>query len=163
MTRPLKIFRYTLHRSSRDPVQKFYKGTRFEDCRQLDAVVATSTKKEAMALFGITASEANSYMSVSRADPDANQSAKLALSKPGQVFARPSHCWGDDAAYFEITREPHVVRPRVKRRPLSEIFAERDAREFTSEELEMIMERFAMSNDPMGQSIAAKAKRKIGV
>jgi hypothetical protein len=45
---------------------------------------------------------------------------------------------------------------------MTEIFAERAAREFTREELEAIVERFAMANDPVGQSIASKARAQLG-
>ena len=55
-----------------------------------------------------------------------------------------------------------MVRKRIKRRSFSEIMAEREQREFTREELETIMERFAMSNDPVGQSIAQKARAQLG-
>jgi hypothetical protein len=161
MSRELKIFRITLMRSTRDPVAEHYAGTRFADCRQIDAVVAAATKKEATELFGISSSEANHYMSSMKANPNDNVSAKIALSKPGQVFAKPTNCWADEATHFEISREPHRVRPRIKSRSIIEIMAEREESEFTREELEAILERFAMANDSLGQSIAAKAQTKL--
>ncbi len=150
MTRPLRVFGYTMARSGSDPIAEYYPD--IGRCSQLTAVVAAKTQKEAMVLFGISAHEANGYMG----ETGNPEQIETAMSKPGQVFARPID--EHKGPYFEITRQPYVPRPRSPRLSFS---AMKFPPRFTQEQLEMIAERFAMANDPVGQSIAEKAKTML--
>lgn len=157
MARPLKVFAYTLSCSSEE--SKLL-GQR-SHIRQVKAIVATTTKKEAVEKFGITQSEARGYMSETR---NAASIAK-ATSKPGQVFAYGINDYSEDKKYIEIARRPHVPIPRPKRPSYEEMMAtreenrkKREARRLTKEELEYIAEMFGGSNYPVALSIAEKAR-----
>jgi hypothetical protein len=123
--------------------------------RQVRAIVATRTKKEAIALFGCTAGEFREYSSKTSNAID----LEVALAKPGQLFVRRIDDW--DGNYLPSSRSPHVPLPRVKgpSKPLSQ----RPQRllpvaKFTRNELEMIRDHFAMANDSDGLGIAEKAQ-----
>lgn len=146
-TRPLRVFGFCLMRSPSDQIIDPADNGRHDDCRQLSAVVATTTKKEAMEKFGVSTSEANGYMT----ETGNEQQIAAAMSEPGTVFARPINAW--DSKYYKIERKPHVVHPRRVR--VTYVYIPRP--EFTKEELLAIAERFEMANDPVGQSIAEKA------
>lgn len=129
--------------------------------RQIHAIVAAPTKKVAIEKFGITSSEARSFMSQT-----GNQaSITKALSNPGQVFASSIDDYSDNKTYIEITRNPHVPFPRTKRPSFEDTMAaraqrkaERKAREFTQEERDYLVEMFEGANNPVAQSIAQKVK-----
>lgn len=76
MSRPLKVFGYTIFLVGIE-IQKL------ENKRQARAIVACSTKKEAMKKFDISLYEANNHMSETTNEDE----IKMAISKPGQVFA----------------------------------------------------------------------------
>jgi hypothetical protein len=149
MARELKVWGMTLSARNLDNLPLRPDGRREVQCK---AVVATRTKKEAMALFGVTANEMNNYGGETGHEP----SLQIAMSQPNQVFA----CGIDDYDYnfVPITRQPWITRPRFKRAPY---VAPIDPPEFTDEELEAIMERFSMANDPVGQSIVEKIKMML--
>ena len=149
MPRPLIVYGYTLMASPQE-VLKHYPDTKYVS--QVRAVVATRTKKEAIAAFGVSTGEARNYISVTGNEHE----LEIALAKPGQVFARPLNEWNGD--YFEIERRSHVPRKRAR----GVLTHYTPPPSFTREELEAIAERFAMANDSIGQEIAAKALLMLG-
>lgn len=160
MARELKVFSYTMS-SHGDESERL--GQR-SHVRQVRAVVATRTKKEAIEKFGIPASVANGYMG----ETGNEQDIAKAMSKPGQVFAHALDAYGDQRTYIEIERKPHEPIKRPKRIPIEERMAqwdrerrEQEAREFTDEELEYLVEMFTGANNPLAGSIAEKAKLQL--
>jgi hypothetical protein len=151
--KPYTVYGMVIARRSEDAVLKHYPDA--DRHRQLRAVVATKTKKAAAQALGVTIGEFNMYSSCT----GNNLEVETALSKPGQVFARPLD--ERDGAFFEITRPAHVPIPRHKPVRAPYVMPE-STPEFSAEEIEAIMDRFAMANDPIGQSIVAKAKAMLG-
>lgn len=156
MARELKVFSYTL---SCSPDENEALGAR-KHTRQIKAVVATTTKREAIEKFGVTQSEARDYMGETGHKP----SVDIAISKPGQVFAYSIDDYSDNPKYIEISRKPHVPVKRPKRKSYEEIRAEREerraeeaARRLNEEELDYLVDMFGGANSPVAQSIAAKA------
>lgn len=127
------------------------------DGRQIRAITAARTKKRAQEIFGITSTEMRDFCSQTFNDFE----VETAMSKPEQLFGRGLDAHSRAENFIEISRSPHVVQKRVKRKPLSEIIAERAKRNFDRDELLAISERFSMANDPIGQSIAAKAQAML--
>lgn len=122
--------------------------------RQITMIVATRTKKRAQELFGCTSTEMRDYSAVTGNEFD----CATALRQPEQVFARPLMTNKANAPYRPIYREPHVPIPRRKKKPFVPAPAPVN---FTADELQMIADRFAMSNDPDGQTIAEKAEKML--
>lgn len=131
--------------------------------RQLRAFVAVTTKKEAAEKFGISMHEANGYMGES----GNTRETEIALTKPGQVFGTSLNTY-DGTAVIEITRTPHVARKRIKKLSYAEQRAVRQAadeekatREFTSEELQYLVDMFSSANAELAVSIANKASKQL--
>jgi len=144
--RPLTVYGICIHRLISDPIlENFPKAT---NCAQLRAIVATHTKKEAAELLGISVSHLSEYGSVSGNE----EQIAIATAKPGQIFAKPITDYSDK--YVEIARTPYMAKRRFLRSDVS-------AEVFTSEELETIIDHFAESDDPVGQSIASKAREMM--
>jgi hypothetical protein len=161
MARELKVFAMTLATYG-DESERLGQA---RHVRQMQAVVATTTKKEAIEKFGITPSEANGYMH----ETGNEQDIAKAMSKPGQVFAHAINSYGNDRPYIEITRTPHVPLKRAKRLSYEERKAlwdeadrQRELRQFTHEELEYMVDMFAGANNPVAASIAERARLRLG-
>lgn len=161
MARTLKVFRYTLA-SYREEAARLGQPSHI---RQMNAIVAVTTKREAIEKFGITSSEANNFLGQTGNHADIAK----AMSKPGQVFAYALNDYKEaDRKYIEVERAPHVPIKRAKRVPIDVRMAmfdqqrrEREAREFTREELEYLVDMFDGANNPVAASIAAKAKLSL--
>jgi hypothetical protein len=160
MARELKVFGYTLITYG-DESKRLGQRSHVRQCK---AVVATTTRKEAIEKFGITQGEASGYMSETGNEHD----IAIAMSKPGQVFAFAL----DDHKHanpIEIFREPHKPIPRRRRPTFEELQAARQAREeeqkkreFNRDELEHLVEMLAGANHPLSASIAEKARLQLG-
>lgn len=125
--------------------------------RQCRAVVAAKTKKAAAELFGVSYGEFSNY----GCETGDTLEIDTAMANPNQVFARSVDDYS--GPYVEISRKPHVPFKRAKKQyaPVFD-YTRRDVPAFTNEELTTILERFVMSNDPVGQSIATKAEKMLG-
>jgi hypothetical protein len=126
--------------------------------RQIRAIVATRTKKEACEKLGLSASEARGFL----AETFNPEETDMAMSEPGQVFATQSHV---KKYFIKIERRPHVPVKRTKRLSFAEQMkireknrAEREARAFTREELEYMVDLFSSANNPLAASIAERAR-----
>lgn len=126
--------------------------------RQIRAIVATTTKKEAIEKLGLNSSGGRDFLTETGNDDE----IKLATSKPGQVFAFEPH--RSKSVYIEITRKAHVPFKRSKRLTYEEqkalrdqAEAERAKRKFTNEELEYLVDLLTGANNPVGASIAERA------
>jgi hypothetical protein len=139
MARDLKVYGMVISGSRADNLA---------DAVQVSAIVAATTKAEAANLFGVSSGEFRNYASVTG---NAEQ-VEIAMSKPGQVFARNANRYHGE--YVEITRTPRTVTPRKPRVPF--VMPQRAVR-FTMEELEMIAGYFSAANSPVGKSICEKA------
>ena len=139
MAREMKVFGSTIAWCRDDAIT---------NCRQVRAIVAAETKAEAARLMGMSIGEFNNYASQTGNDVEVT----LALSKPGQLFARSVNAW--KGPYVEITRTPYVSIPRRKRVPY---VAPPPPVRFTVEELEMIAGYFSEGNSPLAASIRDKA------
>lgn len=126
--------------------------------RQCRAVVAAKTKKAAAELFGVSYGEFANY----GCETGNALEIDTAMATPNQVFARSVDDYS--GPYVEISRRPHVPFRRVKKQyaPVFDYTRMDEVPAFTHEELTTILERFAMSNDPIGQSIATKAEKMLG-
>lgn len=145
--RTLKVFGIILASYRDDRMQEHYPDMP-DHVRQVRAIVATKTKKEAQELFGVTSGEMNNFSGETGNEFE----LATALAKPGQVFARPVNKF-NDTPFVEITRKAHVP---MKRRPRPVWTPPVPKPAFTKEELETIFARFEMSNDP--DSIAVRDK-----
>ena len=152
----LKVFGMCIASYSKDEVFKYYTDEQYLRSRQLEAVVATKTKKEAAQLFGVT----YNYFSEYAGETGNERQIAAAMSNPGVVMARPLNVYGNDAPYFPVYREPHIIRPRRKKKPLDLTITKPY---FTNKDLLMIEQRFAMSNDPEGVEIARKCRIMLGI
>lgn len=160
MARELKVFGMIIA-SFGGEAQRL--GSR-QHIRQIRAVVATTTKKEAIEKLGITATDARDHLG----ETGNEQEIKIAMSKPGQVFASAIDAYSDDKKYIEIERNPHVPVKRGKRESYEERAARwarqdaaREARKFTAEELEHLVDMLSGANHPLSASIAEKAKLRL--
>jgi hypothetical protein len=161
MARELKVFGITLM-CSREEADALGMEAH---ARQVRAIVAATTKKEAVAKFGISQHEAAHFMT----GPTGN-SAEIAqaMTNPGQVFAYNGYgrvVTTGAPKYIEIERKPHAPMKRTKRPTYEEIMAARAKREaekakrkFSAEELEYMAEMFGSANNPLALAIAQKAK-----
>jgi hypothetical protein len=143
MARDLKVFGMVISGRREDGL---------DNAVQVSAVVAARTKIEAANLFGVSSGEFSKYASVTG---NAEQ-VTIAMSKPGQVFARNAVKYGGE--YVEIKRTPRTVTPR---RPRIPFVMPTPAARFTVEELEMIAGYFSNGNSPEAASICAKANKMI--
>jgi len=141
VARDLKVYRMVLMTRTGDNLPG----------RQISAVVATRTKKEAQERFGITTNEMNDYAATTTNEGD----VKAAMSKPGQVFAHRLDDYSDDKTYVEIVRQPHVPISRRVRKPLAPYVPKP---QFTQDELELIVAYFERANSPEAAAVAEKAK-----
>lgn len=163
MARELKVFRYVMSTYGDESSRL---GQR-SHIRQMNGLVATTTKREAIEKFGITSSEANGFLGETGNEHDIAK----AMSKPGQVFAYALDDYrSHDRVYIEVERKAHVPIKRVKGPSWEERLAlidqqrkEREAREFNREELEYLVEMFTGANNPIAASIAEKAKLVLSV
>jgi hypothetical protein len=154
--RTLKVFGYILATYG-DESARLGQASHVRQCR---AIVAATTKKEAAEKFGISMHEANGFMSETGNDEE----IALAMSKPGQVFAKPIN-YSKTPVVIEIERKPHVPFKRAPRMSIDDKMklwdkqkADREARRFTKEELEYMVEMFEGGNNPVAAAIAERAK-----
>ena len=153
MARELKVFSMMLNCTRADNIPDRADG---QHVRQINAIVAVHTKKESVEKFGVTAGEMYNF----GGETGNEQAIEVAMSKPGQVFARSIDDHGDKP-YIEISRQPRVPIKRSKRIRYDYSIVPKVPVKFTLEELEAIVGRFQMANDPVGQSILDKVSQMM--
>ena len=141
MTHELKVWGITLPSLPRDGLGG----------PQVRGIVATTTKKEAARLFGVSLYDFVNYACETSNEIEIN-TAKV---KPGQVFGSNLNDW--EKSFKEIFRSSYVVVPRRKGRAIHAATPPSHAVvEFTDEELFYMAEMFEHSNNPIARTIAEK-------